>query len=101
MGDPKKQKPPGRTIEARENQLISLAVDLAEKQLREGTASSQVISFYLKQGSTNAKLEKTILEHQAELIKAKTENLHMNKNIETLYNDAISAMRTYRGENND
>ena len=97
----KKRKPPGRTVESRENQMISLAVDLAEKQLREGTASSQVISFYLKQGSTNARLEKEILEHQKELIKAKTENLQLNKNIEVLYKEAITAMRSYQGESND
>ena len=66
---------PALTPEARENQLISLAVDLAEKQLREGTASSQVITHYLKLGSTKERIEKEILEKQKDLIDAKTQNL--------------------------
>ena len=70
-----KQMRPALTPEARENQLISLAVDLAEQQLREGTASSQVITHYLKLGSTKERIEKEILEKQKELISAKTEAL--------------------------
>lgn len=89
---------PALTPEARENQLISLAVDLAEKQLMEGTASSQVITHYLKLGSTKEKIEKEILEKQKELISAKTENLKSAKRIEELYADAINAMRKYNGQ---
>lgn len=89
---------PALTPEARENQLISLAVDLAEKQLLEGTASSQVITHYLKLGSTKEKIEKEILEKQKELIAAKTENLKSAKRIEELYTEAIKAMRKYNGQ---
>lgn len=88
---------PAMTPEARENQLISLAVDLAEKQLQEGTASSQVITHYLKLGSTKERIEKEILEKQKELISAKTENLKSAKKIEELYAEAISAMKRYSG----
>lgn len=90
---------PALTPEARENQLIYLATELAEKQLREGTASSQVITHYLKMGSTKERIEKEILEKQKELISAKTESLQSNKKIEELYNNAISAMRKYSGNN--
>ena len=92
---------PAFTPEARENQLISLAVDLAEKQLREGTASSQVITHYLKLGSTKERLEKEILEKQKDLITAKTENLQSAKRIEELYTEAISAMRRYSGHGDE
>ena len=88
---------PALTPESRENQLISLAVDLAEKQLQEGTASSQVITHYLKLGSTKERIEKEILEKQKELISAKTEAIKSAKRIEELYSDAIKAMRTYGG----
>jgi hypothetical protein len=88
---------PAFTPEARENQMISLAVDLAEKQLREGTASSQVITHYLKLGSTKERIEKEILEKQKELITAKTENLKAAARVEELYKEAISAMRKYSG----
>lgn len=88
---------PALTPEARENQLISLAVDLAEKQLQEGTASSQVITHYLKLGSTKERIEKEILEKQKELISAKTEALKSAKRIEELYSNAIKAMRSYSG----
>lgn len=90
---------PALTPEARENQLISYAVDLAEKQLREGTASSQVITHYLKLGSTKEKIEKEILVKQKELITAKTEALKSAKRIEELYSNAIKAMRSYSGQN--
>ena len=92
-----RKRRPALTPEARENQLISLAVDLAEKQLTEGTASSQVITHYLKLGSTKEKIEKEILEKQKELIEAKTQNLQSAKRIEELYTNALNAMRNYSG----
>jgi hypothetical protein len=95
--DPPKRRPPGRSPEARENQMISLAVDLAEKQLLDGTASSQVITHFLKLGSTKERIEKEILEEQKELLKAKTEALQSAKRIEELYKNALDAMRSYSG----
>lgn len=94
---PKRRRAPATTPEARENQMIALAVDLAEKQLLKGTASSQVISHYLKLGSTKEKLEKEILEKQKELITAKTEAIKSAKRVEELYKDALNAMRSYSG----
>lgn len=88
---------PALTPESRENQLISLAVDLAEKQLQEGTASSQVITHYLKLGSTKERIEKEILEKQKDLITAKTEAIKSAKRVESLYEEAIKAMRKYSG----
>lgn len=92
---------PASSPEARENQLISLAVDLAEKQLLEGTASSQVITHYLKLGSTKEKIEKEILEKQKELITAKTQSLQSAQKIEELYSNALNAMRNYGGYDSD
>lgn len=88
---------PALTPEARENQLIYLATNLAEQQLKDGTASSQVITHYLKLGSTKERIEKEILEKQKELISAKTEALQSSKKIEELYSNAIAAMRKYSG----
>lgn len=88
---------PALTPEARENQLIYLATDLAEKQLREGTASSQVITHYLKLGTMKEKVEREILEKQKDLLVAKTEALQSAKRVEELYAEAISAMRRYSG----
>lgn len=89
---------PALTPEARENQLICLATDLAEQQLRDGTASSQVITHYLKLGSSKERLEKSILEKQKELIEAKTQSLHSAQNMEQIYKDAIEAMKRYSGQ---
>ena len=86
---------PALTPEARENQLISLAVDLAEKQLQEGTASSQVITHYLKLGSTKERLEKEKLAEENKLLKAKTEAIQSQKRVEELYSEALDAMRRY------
>lgn len=91
---------PALSPEARENQMIALAIDLAEKQLMEGTASSQVITHYLKLGSTKEKLEKEIMKEQKELLAAKRDALQSAKVIEELYKDAIEAFRSYSGEKN-
>lgn len=87
--------------EARENQMISYATNLAEKQLREGTASSQVIVHYLKLGSSKEKLEKRLLAEQVKLAEAKTEALQAAKRMEELYSDAIDAMRRYSGHGDE
>lgn len=92
------QHPPGRTPEERENQMIALAVDVAEQQLRDGTASAQVITHFLKLGSTKERIEKEILEKQKALIEAKTANLQSAKRIEELYENALKAMRSYQGD---
>lgn len=92
---------PALTPEARENQLIYLATDLAEQQLRDGTASSQVITHYLKLGTTKEKIEREILEKQKDLLVAKTEALQSAKHIEELYANAISAMRQYSGHEDE
>ena len=97
----KKPRHKATTIEARENQMIALAVGLAERQLLDGTASSQVITHYLKLGSTKDTIEKEILIEQKKLVKAKTEAMATGKNIETLYKDALDAMRTYSGKGNE
>ena len=96
--DRPRRRPPAMTIEARESQLVALAVDLAEKQLVKGTASSQVITHYLKLGSTKERLEKEILEHQKDLLIAKTESIQSGKKVEELYKNALKAMRTYSGQ---
>jgi hypothetical protein len=92
---------PALTPEARENQMISLAVDLAEQQLRDGTASAQVITHYLKLGATTAQFEKEQLRLENELLKAKAEALKSQERQEELYKQAITAMKRYGGYGND
>ena len=94
----KPKRRPALTPEARENQMIALAVDLAEKQLMEGTASSQVITHFLKLATQKEKLENEIREKQKELITAKTESIQSAQRIEELYADAINAMKKYSGQ---
>jgi len=94
---PKRRRPPARTPEARENQLVQAAVDLAEKQLSDGTASAQVITHFLKLATTKERLEKEKLVNENQLLKAKTEVLQSAKRIEELYANALNAMRSYGG----
>lgn len=96
----RKSMRPALTPEARENQMISLAMDLAEQQLREGTASSQLITEFVRRGSTKSRLEQEILEEQKELIEAKTQSLQSAQRIEELYANALDAMRNYSGNRN-
>ncbi len=103
IDEPVQRSRPALTPEARENQLISLAVDLAEQQLRDGTASAQVITHYLKLGSTKERLEKEIMKEQKTLLAAKTEALKSSQISESLYREALAAMKSYRygGEDED
>lgn len=82
---------------AREAQMIALATDLAYQQLKNGTASSQVITHYLKLGTQREKIEKEILERQKELIEEKTNAIKQTRNMSELYENAIAAMRKYSG----
>jgi hypothetical protein len=95
-----KQTPrkPAATPEGRENQLVSDAIDLAEKQIRAGTASSQVITHFLKLGSSREKLEQQRLEHENELTRVKIEAIESQKRVEELYLEALQAMRSYAGD---
>lgn len=99
MEEEQKKMKPAFTDEARENQLIALAINLAEKQLIEGTASAQVITHYLKLGSSKEKLEKELIEQQKKFVDAKTQNLQSAMHSEELYEKALEAMKMYRSDN--
>ena len=88
---------PALSPEARENQLISLAVDNAEKMLLNGTAPAQIITHFLKLGTAKAELEKEKLRQDNELTKAKIEAIHSGQRMEELYANAIKAMSRYQG----
>jgi hypothetical protein len=87
---------PATTPEARENQLVAAAVDLAEKQIREGTASAQVITHYLKLGSSRERLEQEKIGLENELLVVKREAMASAKRVEEMYAEALGAMRSYQ-----
>lgn len=92
---PKKQRP-ALSPEADENRMISLAIKAAEKQLLDGTASSQVICHYLKLASSKERLEQEKTQRELELLEAKTEAIKAQKRMEELFGEAIEAMKGYR-----
>ena len=96
--EPKRKLRPALTPEARENQLISLTLDLVEQRLLDGTASSQETTHFLKLATRKERLEMEILEKQKELTEAKTQALQSAKRIEELYTNALTAMRSYSGQ---
>lgn len=98
-GTPKTRIP--LTPEGRENQMISLAMDLAEQQLRDGTASSQLITEFVKRGSTKARIEKELLEKQRDLAAAKAESIKAADRLEELLPKVMKAMGRYRGEDDE
>ena len=98
---PTKKIRPALTPEARENQLISLAIDLVEQRLLDGTASSQETTHFLKLASRKAKLENELLEAQTEMAKAKKEALQSQKRSEELFTEAIKAFRNYSGQDDE
>lgn len=93
----KKPMRPALNPEARENQLISLAIDLVEQRLLDGTASAQETTHFLKLASRKAKLEVERAELENKLIEAKTQMINDQADMKKLYKDAIAAMRQYSG----
>lgn len=93
----KRRRPPASSPQSRENELIGLAHDLAEQQIRQGTASSQVVTHFLKLGSSRERLEQDKIRLEGELIELKQETMRSAARVEELYEGAISAMRKYQG----
>jgi hypothetical protein len=94
----RKKRAPGATLESRENQLINLTIALAEKQIRDGTASSQVMTHFLKLGSTKERLEKEKISNENLLLQAKVLSITSQKTAEEMTAKAMIAMGIYRGE---
>lgn len=92
---------PALTPEARENQMISLAMDVAEERLRNGTASSQEIVHFLKLGSSREKYEQEKIALENELVKAKTEAVASAKDVKEMYDQAMASFRRYSGQEDD
>ena len=99
--EPEFQAPPALTPAGREARMVAYAMDLAEEQLRNGTASSQVITHFLKLGTETAKLELERLQNENALLRAKTENIKSAKESGELYANAIEAMRRYSAHGSD
>jgi len=97
----KPKRPPATTPESREHQLINLAIEVAEEQLINRTASAQVITHYLKLATTRESLEKEKLKSENQLLRAKTENLANAGRSEELVKEAISAFKRYSGHSRD
>lgn len=100
----RRQKPtrhpyrPATTVEGQESRMVAMAMDLAERQLLDGSASAQVISQFLKLGSSRESLEQERLRQENELLKAKVEQLASAKRVEEMYAEALDAMRSYAGQ---
>lgn len=97
----KRRRPPALSPEAREDQLVAAAIDLAEEKLLDGTASTQLICHYLKLGTEKSKLEAEKLRHENQLLEAKTDAIKSAQRSEEVYAKALDAMRMYRGESSD
>lgn len=93
-----RRRPPGKTPEAREKQLIAIAIDEAERLMLEHKAPASMINHFLKLGSTKNELELEKLKKENELLEAKTEAIKEGARLEELYADAMAAMKRYRGE---
>lgn len=92
---------PVRTAEAREQQLIGLAVDLVEKRLINGTASAQEVTQLLRMGDQKAKLERQELEKKIELLEAKIKAIQSTRMEESFYAEVVKAVKEYQGKNNE
>ena len=100
-GKSRPNRRPAQTEEAREQQLISQAMDLAEKQIQDGSAPAQVLMHFVKMGSSREKLEQARLSRENQLLEAKVENMASGRRVEELYGAAIEAMRHYAGQDSE
>lgn len=98
---PRRRRPPATTAKDREQELINLAVDLAEKQIRQGTVSAQVLTHYLKLATEKEKLEQSELRKKNDLLDARVKSLESIARSEELFDQAIKAMRLYSGQEAD
>ena len=92
---------PARTPEVKEKQMINLAVDLAEKQLRDGTASSAVITHYLKLASSREQIEREMMINQSKLVAAKADQIAFGKETEVTNQSVLEALKGYRSSEED
>lgn len=95
--DPVMPVRPALNPDDREQQIANAAYNLAEKQILEGTASSQVITHFLKIGSQREKLERERLAEENKKLRAQTEALQSAKHIEELYAAAMQVFKGYQG----
>lgn len=96
-----RKRAPARTPEDRENQLMAAAVDLVEKQIAEGTVSSQVLSHYIRMSSTRNRLEEQKLRYETERLRVQNENEVLAREREEDYAKVLQALQAYRGEDHD
>lgn len=96
-----RRRKPAETPQGRETQMVSKAIDLAEQQLEDGTASAQVITHYLKLGSSREQLEQERLRQENLMLEEKIESIKSGRRVEELYEDALNAMRAYSGHNTE
>ena len=92
------RRSPARTPEAREAQLIAKAFDRAEQQIDDGTVSAQVLTHYLKLGSSRERIEQARLQAEVSLLHIKEETYASQARVEALYSEALDAMRAYSGQ---
>ena len=92
---------PAMSLEGRDAQMASLAYDVVEQRMRDGTATSQETTYFLKLANKNQALEKIKLEKQIELLEAKTEQIKAAKRMDEVYMDAIAHFKIYAGDNDD
>lgn len=99
--DKNSERAPARTLEGREEDLIRVAYDEAERQIRSGKASTSLILHFVKQGSRRERLEQESIRGKMDLDKAKIRHIETDEKILELYEDAIKAMSSYRGQTDD
>lgn len=95
--EPQRKQPPARTLEAREHQMTSLAMDLAERRILDGTASAQEVVHFLRLGTVQHQMERQKLKTDIELTLAKVEQIQTGDERAQIAQAALEAMRRYKG----
>ena len=81
----------------REKMMVNLAMDRAEEQLRDGTASQSLIIHFLKLGTEMTQLEQKLVDAKVKQIKDVTNTNQNNKKVI----EAIQGYKPKHGTKND
>lgn len=96
-----RRRSPAKTPEERETSLISMAMDLAEQRIADGTASSPLLLHFAKLGSSREELEQQRLVNENAVLRKKLETMEAAIDVKNLMEDALSAFKGYSGEDDD
>lgn len=87
--------------ESRLNKITDLVLSQVEKQLKDGTVSSQIATFFLNHDLEKKTLELERLRLENDHLRAKIKSEESKQNLEDQINEVMEALKSYTVQPND